>query len=353
MKREFTLEDTSIAKGFAILCLLFYHAFENQEMLVRLSVICDPIPQNIFLLASSFGNICVAVFVSLTAYGITLDCMKKKTLKASMDKSMVRLVRLVQKFLYCYLFIIVIFSDKFNLTGLYGEGKQGFLYGMIDALGFAELFDTPMLNPTWWYMELAIILIVFIPIIAYAYKQIGNGLVIIGILLPLIVSLGDSVDRYLFIAVLGIYVAYNSLIKKALNYNINPYIKWIGGFLILIVCVLVRQNYVVYNTFTYIIDGFIAWYIIYFSVSILGSIRILRVPLAYIGRYSMNIYLIHTFIYMMIYQPQLYSLKYAGIIYLVLVISSLLLAIAMDNLIRIVERIVIRFIKKIKHRYCN
>ena len=71
MNKIFTQEDTLLVKGIAILFMLFYHLFETYERVNSLGVIYAPLSENAFLMISGFGNICVAVFAFLSAYGIS------------------------------------------------------------------------------------------------------------------------------------------------------------------------------------------------------------------------------------------------------------------------------------------
>lgn len=71
VRTKFEKRDTLAVKGVAILLMLFYHLFESQELIVSLNVDHRPFPQELFLMLSGYGNICVALFVFLSAYGIT------------------------------------------------------------------------------------------------------------------------------------------------------------------------------------------------------------------------------------------------------------------------------------------
>ena len=70
MQKQFTKEHSFVVKGVAILLLLMYHLFEHEQQVTGLEVNYSPFPLSGFLLVTGFGNICVAVFVFLTAFGI-------------------------------------------------------------------------------------------------------------------------------------------------------------------------------------------------------------------------------------------------------------------------------------------
>ena len=167
LKKSFDKRDTLTAKGMAILLMLFYHLFESQELLERLNVDYAPFSQDIFLMLSGFGNICVAVFAVLSAYGITKGLMAEEdgSLLEMLKKAVKRCGKLIGNFAVMYISVNALWCTYFNYAGLYGTGWQGGMFAVIDMLGLAQLFGTPTLNMTWWYMELAILFIFLVPLL--------------------------------------------------------------------------------------------------------------------------------------------------------------------------------------------
>ena len=62
---------------------------------------------------------------------------------------------------------------------------------------------------------------------------------------------------------------------------------------------------------------------------------VLTKPLEYLGRYSMTIFLTHTFIYYIFFRDFFYSLDNPWLMYGLLLSSSLLLAVALDLLMKL------------------
>ena len=339
-KYKFTKEDSKKAKGFAILLLIFYHLFNDINILEKFAVDFRPIPENLFLIFAGFGNICVAIFVSITAYGITEEVTKTDDLRKSMDKACSRFGKLMLQFLVMFLFVITIWFYKFNLVGLYGDGKQGFIYGIIDALGLAESFNTPTLNMTWWYMDLAYLLILIVPILAFIYRYIGKSMLLLAMFLPQFLSMGDSLDKYLFVAVFAIIIYKKNIYERIFNGKISRVMTNILSIIIFILSIFIRQNYVIYNEFVYIIDAVIAWNIIYLSSVIIGNIPVIKQSLLFLGKFSMSIFLIHTFIYQSLYQGFIYKFKYAIISYLLVLAISLILSIVLEFIKKIVSKVI-------------
>ena len=82
---------------------------------------------------------------------------------------------------YWFAFILTLICQPLGRTifDAYGtEFKSIVIYFFIDFLGLSYLFSTPTLNPTWWYMTLAILIIVLMPFIMNLIEKIGVSLVL-------------------------------------------------------------------------------------------------------------------------------------------------------------------------------
>lgn len=339
MKREFTKEDTFLVKGMAILCLLFYHLFEHYERVSVMQVDYRPFSMDAFLLLSGFGNICVAVFAFLSAYGIVKGIMaveKKNGNQAEIQvlykQAAGRYLKLTAHFAAMFISVNVLWFYKFDYTGLYGGGWQGILYGLLDALGLAGTYKTPTINETWWYMELAILIIFLVPLLYYAAKKMGNYIILLGILLPVTLTLSPDVKRYYFVVLFGVVAAEEGWFEKLFALKLPGVLQGICGVFLLAVCVVVRQNYVVYHEFGYLADAPVALAFSWFGAGILSRLKGLRGALCFLGRHSMNIYFVHTFFYMAIYQEFIYSFRYAGMIFAVLLACSLAYSMVLEGM---------------------
>ncbi len=332
MQNVFDKEKSKIVKGLAIMLLLVYHLFENAELVQSLNVNYSPFPLKGFLTFTGFGNICVAVFVFLTAYGISSQLLGNEqiTVHDAYGQAAKRFGKLVLQFFILYLSVNLLWGSIFDYDGLYGIGKQGFLYMLSDAAGFSQFWSTPTMNMTWWYMKVAYILIFLIPVMAFTVRKIGYPMLIIAFLLPFAVSMDQDLQRYFFVAAFGVCAAYGKWPDKMFAWKIHPVVKWIAGLAVMIVCVLVRQNYVVYQTYAAYVEAPIALAVVYFACQVLGSIPVLAKVLAFIGKHSMNIYLVHTFFYMSLWRDFIYSFRYAGLIFAALLVTTLLYSVVLE-----------------------
>lgn len=337
MPKEFTKKHSNFVKGLAILLLLAYHLFESEELIVSMQVNHTPFPLEDFLRFTSFGNVCVSVFVFLTAFGIATGLFSQRNTlspdlfwKTAYSQAAKRFFRLMLNFALLYLSVNLLWGYKLDYQSLYGPGIQGILLLLTDGLGLSMFFDTPTLNATWWYMEIAYLLIFLIPLLVWLTEKIGYGILLPGFFLPYAVTFQPDLKRYLFVAVFGVCAAYGKWPDKLLNLKLPPVLQWVGGILGFALCVLIRQNYMVHEYYIHVVDAPVALFLIFVAADLLGSVPVLREGLAFVGKHSMNIYLVHTFFYMILWRQYIYHFKYAGVTFLLLLAVCLLYSIVLE-----------------------
>ncbi len=332
MQKVFDKDKTKIVKGLAIILLLIYHLFENAELVQSLQVDYRPFSLEGFLTFTGFGNICVSVFVFLTTYGISAGLLQDKliTVGDAYRQAARRFWKLVVQFFILYLSVNLLWCGLFDYDGLYGMHKQGILYMLSDATGFSQFFGTPTMNMTWWYMKVAYILIFLVPAMVFIVRKTGYSLLLMTFILPFAVSMDTDVERYFFVAAFGVCAAYGKWPDRMFGWKVHPLLKWILGFVVLVLSVLVRQNYVVYQTYVAYVDAPIALAVVYIACEVLGSIPILAKVLGFIGSHSMNIYLVHTFFYMSLWRQFIYSFRHAGLIFAALLVTTLLYSMVLE-----------------------
>lgn len=334
MRKTFTLNYSHKAKGLAILLLLMYHLFEDEDLIALMEVNHAPFSLSGFLMFTGFGNVCVAIFVFLTAFGIASGLLAQGEVSpaSAYRQATKRFVHLMANFAVFYLSIQLLWWYWFDYRPLYGRGKQGILYLLTDALGLSMFFDTPTMNETWWYMEIAYLLIFLVPFLTWLVRKIGYPILLIAFFLPYVVEVGPDVRRYLFVAVFGVCAAYGKWPDRLLNLKMHRLVQWligVGGFAL---CVLIRQNYVVQEQYIHLVDAPIALFLIYFGAVLVGSVPVLGSVLAFIGKHAMNIYLVHTFFYMILWRQYIYYFRYAGLTFLLLLAVSLAYSVVLELL---------------------
>ncbi|MCD8131786.1 MAG: acyltransferase [Lachnospiraceae bacterium] len=334
MEKEFTKEHSGAVKGFAIILLLIYHLFEEKETVISMGVDYRPLSMDTLLMLSDFGNICVAVFVFLSAYGIVkgLSAQQDVDMREAYRQATARFFRLMANFAALYVSVNLMWWSRFDYASLYGAGKQGILCMLTDALALSDFFGTPTLNMTWWYMKLAYLLIFLAPLLFLTVKKIGYPALLLAFFVPVAVPMEEGLTRYLFTAMLGVCAAYGGWMERLMNLKLPMALQWIIGLAGLAISVIVRYNFMVAEYYIQIADGLIAVFLVYFAGVLLYSVPVLGRVLGVIGRYSMNIYMVHTFFYMILWQKYIYQFRYAVLIVLALLMVSFVYSVVLECL---------------------
>jgi hypothetical protein len=334
VKRLFTKESTGIAKGIAILLMLFYHLFSDVQDNAIMQVNFSPIPENLFYLLAKFGNICVAIFVFLTAYGISVNLFSNEnlSLKEAYKTSPKRLGKLFFSFVVMFVFVNLIWFRYFDYSLCYGAGKQGVLAFITDGLGLSHLFGTPMLNMTWWYMSIAYTLVFLVPLLAWLCKKTSYPFIGVAFLLPFILPMSNDISRYFFVMALGVVAAYGNWFEKIMNLKFPAALRFLLELGLIVLSVFVRENEFVQSHLLYAFDGLIAFVIILFAADCIGAIPVVRKVFAFLGKHSMNIFFTHTFFYLILYRDFVFRFRYAGITYLIVLACSLVLSLVLELL---------------------
>lgn len=341
----FSKQDTLVIKGITLLFLLFHHCFLEGRFETYV-VDFSPFSEHNILILASFFKICVGMFVFLSGFGM-LRSYKNNQIKESfslLDYTKKRFASLWLKWFFIYIFcqVICFIIDKRQLI-VYGSYTKSIIYFVIDLLGFADFFHTPLLVATWWYMSLAFILILIFPIITYAYKKIDIFIIPLGIILSYIVNyIYNPLGRWLVAFLLGIYCAdhyiFERLKTKKITKNtiLNNILKTIFLFVGAYYLIKFRQTHNVENYF-YITDGFIPAYFIYLSYEIISLFKIFIPALMFIGKHSMNIFLIHSFIRGIYFESWTYHFKYWWLIIFMLLTESIIVSLIIEKIIEVTK----------------
>jgi hypothetical protein len=291
------------------------------------------------------------MFAFLSAFGLARSYQKSETVwekESFWEKSgaatIRRCINLLSGFWAVYL---VAFAASFFLHGsspweLYGGSENGLLvflgYAFLDMMGIAELVGTPSLVHTWWYMGFALVLILVFPLVYKLYQKFGA--LIIPAYFCMFCVLGLPVVEYtrwtIWIPV-GVWFAEENILEKIRNWRIlktpaaNTILKFLLLTGILVVSVLdssPNASDLSYQTF--IRDLFLVLSVIVWVYLFLSGIPVISEILAFLGKYSMNIYLIHTFIRGRWFAAHIYSFHHFLLILLVLLVDSTLFSVVLE-----------------------
>lgn len=348
---KFTKEHTMQMKGIAIIILLFHHCFLNAQRWATVPyeklattkgwgyypISFAPFSSHTIQYLASFSKICVAMFVFMTGYGmwVSYESQKKKTTMSNYIKK--RMVTLMTGFLIIFVVTEILAIPTGRFIEVYGHDFRSVVYMIIDALGLAKLLGTPLFCLTWWYMSLAIVLIMIFPFVHPIMEKYQWVVVVASIIVPRACGFGQSTDlfRYLLAYTLGMYFAQHDLLarikEKFMEQNVvGKLLSLIVSLIGLAVIIKCRQNAWIGWKYLDFWDGFAAMYVIVISyIYILNGKWIVK-GLGFLGKHSMNIFLIHSFYRDVFFHKFTYSFYYAWLDYIVLMAISLVTSIVLE-----------------------
>ena len=348
---KFTKEHTMQMKGIAIIILLFHHCFLNAQRWATVPyeklattkgwgyypISFAPFSSHTIQYLASFSKICVAMFVFMTGYGmwVSYESQKKKTTMSNYIKK--RMVTLMTGFLIIFVVTEILAIPTGRFIEVFGHDFRSVVYMIIDALGLAKLLGTPLFCLTWWYMSLAIVLIMIFPFVHSIMEKYQWVVVVASIIVPRACGFGQSTDlfRYLLAYTLGMYFAQHDLLarikEKFMEQNVaGKLLSLIVSLIGLAVIIKCRQNAWIGWKYLDFWDGFAAMYMIVISyIYILNGKWIVK-GLGFLGKHSMNIFLIHSFYRDVFFHEFTYSFYYAWLDYIVLMAISLVTSIVLE-----------------------
>lgn len=352
---EFTKRDTSIIKGIAILIMIFHHCFLNKErwatvpfeqlaqqkQLEYFPISFAPLSEHTVVYLAAFSKICVGMFVFLTGYGMAVSYAKKKMKNSEYSINTYvkeRYIHLIKNFIFVFIVVQLLSIPTGRFSEIYGQGGPAWAYCLIDALGLAKLLKTPLFCLTWWYMSLAVLLIVIFPLVLNFVKKYHEIFLIMMLLIPR--ALGFSMTdltRYMLAYLLGILFFEKNLLVKYKMFlkggnGISKIMKFIFSLIVLGFIIKCRQNAWIGAPFYDVWDGIAPTYIIILCYSYITDLRIINNILNFLGKHSMNIFLIHSFYRDVFFHKFFYSFYYAWLDFLILLLVSLGTSVVLETL---------------------
>lgn len=320
--------DTNITKGIAICAMLIHHLFNETNIygyyIQQIGIVC---------------KVCVSMFLFVSGYGMTiqyskLDCHRVRNRITSTLKFLLR--RLIKFYLnYWAIFIIIvplgIFAFGRTLSIAYGTDNSIWSNLVKDILGI-QGDDSYII--TWWFNTLILSLYLLFPLLYRLMKRkpIAVGFTILLFLWPreyivdnffyIFYLWNSNLALYTLVFVLGIFVAQHI---KSINIFLNKIkIQLVFTFSLLVSISLCfsRQLFAEEYADQITLDAFITTFVVLSIVAFCRMTKLKLSPLAVLGKHSMNIYLIHTFILMFFFPKFIFECKFSPIIFIALLGES-------------------------------
>lgn len=337
----FTFDDTNICKGIAVLMMMFHHLFNDYEEYAGCSVDYLPFTGDQITTIALMCKVCVAVFVFITGFGLAASYAKQfghdreSSARELAAFSVRRWWKLMTNFWPIYVFALLCGPLGRSAFSVYAGGARVFAVdAVVDFLGLSEAFGTPTLNPTWWYMSLAVLLIFIAPFAMHAVKSFGSFPVFASCLIGLgLFGTGtDILSLYLSSFLLGILCHELNVLEiwdgKGLDSTARTCLKACLSGVTFFALVLIRN---LVNPLG-IVDAFAAMLLCMFVMSCVRFIPVLSGLFGVFGRHSSNIFFTHTLLYSYYFLGFYYGFRYPVLILVVLAATTLALSVVIEIL---------------------
>ncbi|MCD7820832.1 MAG: hypothetical protein LUG64_01285 [Clostridiales bacterium] len=256
-----------------------------------------------------------------------------------------RTLNLLSGFLFVFVLVYVcgLFLGSRSSFSFYTK-ENGILlsayYLMLDVLGFSHLTGTPSLIQTWWYMGLALTVIFLFPIMYNLYQKFGWVLIpaFFCLLCCLQLEISDF-NRWLVLIPVGILFADRNLLERI---KAHPVVKCrpldftlkfsVISAIILLLAYLAADSYEISSQGTKVLSCLLAVAVVLWVYLFLNRLPVITPILAFLGKHSMNIFLIHNFLRVRWFEAQIYSCKHFALIVLVLLLASTAISVGINAL---------------------
>lgn len=327
---SFTKKDTFAAKGIATVLLLIHHLFYTADY----SFSDFFIGKSGYVNLAKISKICVAMFLILSGYGLAKSFEKHTASSFSFVKQ--HLLKLYIGFwtIFAISLIPLFFSYK-NAT--FNSVFGGNLNFFLEFFGIRFLFGEYGYNPTWWFLSLIIIMYCMFPLLYKCVKKYPYEILLFSYFIFLVggffskTPVFSLIKNFSFPFVLGIFSA-----EKGLFENIKQRTKEKRLLLILLsIGLCFWRLKTLKNTGAgsiLIFDGLTAYSVIISLFVCLNIESKTAKFLIFIGKNSMNIFLMHTFIYGIYFTEFTYFVKNPLLILIHLLFVCLLFSFVLEKI---------------------
>lgn len=328
-----TKEHSNILKGIAILMMFMHHLFYSRETYGGFEISFFPFTENIVLHLSWLCKACVAIFVFISGYGYAKSVTEstKLNIKYFISKYIKRIWG------YWFVFILALLTSPIGLRtieGVYGRGVKAVIKSIIDFLGVSFALGTPTYIATWWFMSIAVISVVMAPILCkithtYIYFFVAI-LFVVSSQIQYIPSNFTSILHYLFILLVGIVFGKYDLFEK---------IKSLRGprslDIVLTVIILFMVQILRISRGAFLFDCITAICLAYLVLKVYNNRK--SAVFSALGKYSMDMFLIHTFIFNYYCHEFVYGFRHFLLIFIMLALISLGIAFAIEQVKKLIK----------------
>ncbi len=315
--KKFTITNTNIVKGIALILLLWHHLFYLGND-AGLWYGFGDIGTAVITKTATMSKVCVAIFLILSGYGLVVS---ENDRQKGVAGTYGRIIKLLFEFWAIYILFVPLgfFLGNTTPAEVYGAGIKGLCNFVNDFLGVAELVNTPSYNPTWWFMGTILSFYVLFPVLYYGIKKCPY------IVLTMAVYICFVYDMYWLLPFTGgMYLAQRNLIQKILSASNR--VKLVVLTVLLIVVIPTK---LIFGIKADILFG--VWIVLSTAILVKEEWKFGQ-GLAFIGKHSSNIFMFHTFIFSQYFKEAIYWFKYPPVILVVLLVLCLIISVGLEKL---------------------
>ena len=301
----FTKTDTLKAKAIAVILMLFHHLFRKSTFIDTYEI---SVPSFMGIEAltrlGTDARVCVWIFVFLSAYGISLKLQQNKDGKSVVQMLYKQWWSLMKPYWFVYVALFLLSFTWSKSAYDFYEGNWVRIF--MDFFGCSEFVGVDLWMGGWWYMCFAQALLIALPLLLslvdkmgifsvplayFAIQYIGPGFKS---------ASGGYYSNYLYAVLLAIiFVKYDLF---------NRFSKKPKGILSILEAVGLLFAFYLFADWkvTIAASEFSSIAMIFSALSVVAlclfvqkyvTISWLEKPLAFIGKHSGNIYLVHLAVY--------------------------------------------------------
>lgn len=301
MKRE----ESLTVRGMGVLLLFFYH-FIRLGAIGTYGLSTWPLRAETMDALCAFGQFCVPLFVFLSAYGRAASydraCAGRECLSGAESTAFtVRAwLRLMSGYwlVFALALLALLCAPGIHVADIYGAGMQGFLNFLLDLFGLSYQ-TSPTLNPSWWYIAQAQIVIVLVPALMRWFRKEPISLLAAAVLVRNLTvgSILEYGSMYLLAIAAGIAFREWGVFEKLRAFRPLGR-EWLGRLVSSAACVLLLVTAYFARPYAaaYYVDLLAGIAMCGLGVLVFCGIPGLAQLLRLLGRHSLHLYLTHTFL---------------------------------------------------------
>ena len=310
-KATFTKTDTAKVKAIAIILMMFHHLFRVDRYIVAFQIkLPSFLNETQVTRIATDARICVWIFVFLSAYGVATKLCSNPN-GESVSKTIFKQWWALMK-PYWFVYMLLFFVSFLFPQSAYAFHQGSWPRILADFIGIAEFIGTDLWMGVWWYMCFAQVLLLILPLLLILVDKIGVLILPIAYLTVQFVNpgikstYGGYYGNYLYAVVLAVlfvkYELFERLGKKREGmFATLEAIFFLSAFLMLAHW-KVSLSSTAFSGIATLLSAFSVAFLCLFAQKYLTA-KWMESVLAYLGKHSGNIYLVHFAVY--IYLPQI------------------------------------------------